>query len=223
MALSLLTLQSNSLLKPSLWIPRAQRVFIQSGCQIEQIRLPCCCCLVVKSHPTLVNPWTVAHLSQGSSVHGISQARVLEWLLFPSPGDIPNPGIEPVSPALQMDSLTLNHQGSPQNTLYSVKFAFQKRRTYFYLKLFILYLKFKFNRMIRILFDNHNPEQLGQKEIESSPIPSICLSNKGIRESSWNVTISRMHCHSDLPVFSLQDRKAFFVIVTKQHRWCNLC
>ena len=164
-----------------------------------------------------MNPWTVAHLSQGSSVHGISQARVLEWLPLLSPGDIPNPGIEPVSPALQMDSLTLNHQGSPQNTLYSVKFAFQKCRTYFYLKLFILYQKFKFNRMIHILFDNHNPEQLGQKEIESSPIPSICLSNKGIRESSWNITISRMHCHSDLPVYSLQERKAFLLLLLNSY------
>ena len=38
----------------------------------------------------------------GSSVHGILQARILEWvrLPFPSPGDIPNPGIEPKSPAL---------------------------------------------------------------------------------------------------------------------------
>ena len=33
----------------------------------------------------------------GSSVHGISQARILEWVAFPSPGDLPYPGIEPVS------------------------------------------------------------------------------------------------------------------------------
>ena len=32
------------------------------------------------------------------SVHGILQARILEWV-FPSPGDPPNPGIEPGSPA----------------------------------------------------------------------------------------------------------------------------
>ena len=36
----------------------------------------------------------------GSSVHGILQARTLEWLPFPPPGDRPNPGIEPTSPAL---------------------------------------------------------------------------------------------------------------------------
>ena len=46
----------------------------------------------------------------GSSVHGILQARILRseyWsgLLFPSPGDLPDPGIEPESPALQAGSL----------------------------------------------------------------------------------------------------------------------
>ena len=41
----------------------------------------------------------------GSSVLEISQARILEWLPFPSPGDFPDPGIKPVSPALQADSL----------------------------------------------------------------------------------------------------------------------
>ena len=44
----------------------------------------------------------------GSSVHEILQARILEWVVMPSPGDPPNPGIEPVSPvspALQADAL----------------------------------------------------------------------------------------------------------------------
>jgi len=41
----------------------------------------------------------------GSSVHGISQARVLEWVAFLTPEDLPNPGMEPGSPALQADSL----------------------------------------------------------------------------------------------------------------------
>ena len=40
-----------------------------------------------------------------SSVHGISQARILEWVAISSPVDIPNPGIKPRSPALQADSL----------------------------------------------------------------------------------------------------------------------
>ena len=39
-----------------------------------------------------------------SSVHGIFQTRILEWP-FPSPGNLPDPGIKPRSPALQADSL----------------------------------------------------------------------------------------------------------------------
>ena len=44
----------------------------------------------------------------GFSVHGILQARILEWLSFPLPGDLPYPGIKPtpaVAPALQLDCL----------------------------------------------------------------------------------------------------------------------
>ena len=33
----------------------------------------------------------------GFSVHGIFQAGILEWLPFPTPGDLPDPGIEPLS------------------------------------------------------------------------------------------------------------------------------
>ena len=41
----------------------------------------------------------------GSTLHGILQARILEWLSCPPPGDLPDPGIEPGSPVLQADSL----------------------------------------------------------------------------------------------------------------------
>ena len=43
----------------------------------------------------------------GSSIHGIFQARVLEWIAFPSPGEISNPGIKPGSSALQAEAFTL--------------------------------------------------------------------------------------------------------------------
>ena len=58
-----------------------------------------------------VTPWTF------SSVYGIFQARTLEQV--PSPGDLPYPGIKPTSPAWQVDSLPLSHQGSPR-PLYTV-------------------------------------------------------------------------------------------------------
>ena len=49
----------------------------------------------------------------GSSGHGIFQARILEWVAIPSPEDLPDPGIEPRSPALQADSLTTDLRGQP--------------------------------------------------------------------------------------------------------------
>ena len=56
-------------------------------------------------------PWTVAHLAPLSM--GFSRQEYWRGFPFPSPGDIPNPGIEPespLSPALQVD--LLSHQGS---------------------------------------------------------------------------------------------------------------
>ena len=47
------------------------------------------------------------------TVRGILQARILEWVAFPFLRDLPNPGIEPRSPALPMDSFPAEPQGSP--------------------------------------------------------------------------------------------------------------
>jgi len=53
----------------------------------------------------------------GSSVHGILQARILEWVVISFSGDLPNPGFKLVSPDWQADSLPLSHLGSPLQTL----------------------------------------------------------------------------------------------------------
>ena len=58
---------------------------------------------VAQSCPTLCDP--VDCNLRGFSVHGILQARILGWVAFPSPGDLPNPWIKPRSPVLQADSL----------------------------------------------------------------------------------------------------------------------
>ena len=47
---------------------------------------------------------------------GILQARILEWVAMPSSRDLPNPGIEAMSPALQADSLPAEPPGKPKNT-----------------------------------------------------------------------------------------------------------
>ena len=52
--------------------------------------------------PTLCHPVNCS--LPGSSIHEISQARILEWLPFHSSGESPDPGIKPRLPALQADS-----------------------------------------------------------------------------------------------------------------------
>ena len=73
------------------------------------------CCLVSQSFPTLFfrhwvvsTPWTVVYQAPLS----MDFARQGYWsgLPFPSPGDLGNSGIEPGSPAWQVDSLPLSHQ-----------------------------------------------------------------------------------------------------------------
>ena len=56
---------------------------------------------------TLGTPWNTL---PGSSVHGILQARILEWVAMPSSRRSSQPRMEPRSPSLQADSLCLSHQ-----------------------------------------------------------------------------------------------------------------
>ena len=61
-----------------------------------------------------VTLWIVAH--QAPLSMGFSRQEYWSGLLCPPPGDLPDPGIEPVSPAtpiLQEDSLSLSHPASP--------------------------------------------------------------------------------------------------------------
>ena len=63
------------------------------------------------------------YILPGSSVHGIFQARVLEWLSFPSPGDLPDAGIELRAPAMQADALPSEPPGKPPfNFIFSSSF-----------------------------------------------------------------------------------------------------
>ena len=58
--------------------------------------------------PLDYSPWTIAPLSMG-----FSKQEYRNGLPFPSAGDLPNPGIEPRSPALQADSLPAEPLGKP--------------------------------------------------------------------------------------------------------------
>ena len=65
--------------------------------------------------------WTVAR--QAPLFMGFFRQEYWSELPCPLPGDLPNTGLEPgspVSPALQVDSLRLSHQGSPINVEYNL-------------------------------------------------------------------------------------------------------
>ena len=68
-------------------------------------------CSSTKPSPTLCDPVDCSPPS--SSVHGISQARILEWVAFPSPGHLPDTGIKPPSPALEGRFFTIEPPGKP--------------------------------------------------------------------------------------------------------------
>ena len=59
-----------------------------------------------------VTPWTVAY--QASPSMGFSRQEYWSGLPFPSPGDLPDPGIEPGSPALEADALTSEPPRKPR-------------------------------------------------------------------------------------------------------------
>ena len=68
----------------------------------------------------------------GSSVPGIPQARILEWLPFPPPGDLPDPGIIPAFPALTGGFVTTSEcqVGSYINLLKIIKLFTQNDKSY---------------------------------------------------------------------------------------------
>lgn len=69
------------------------------------------CAVLIQPCPPLCDPMNYSR--PGSSVHGIFQSRILEWVAMSYSGDLPDLGIEPaslVSPALAVDSLPLSHQ-----------------------------------------------------------------------------------------------------------------
>ena len=67
--------------------------------------------VITQSCPTLCDPGAVAQ--QAPLSMEFSRQEYWSGLPFPSPGHLPNPGIDPKSPAWQADSLPLHRLGSP--------------------------------------------------------------------------------------------------------------
>ena len=66
-----------------------------------------------------VTPWTIAYQAPPSM--GFSRQECWSGLPFPSPGDLPDPGIDPGSPALEADALTSEPPGKQVSNLQDKK------------------------------------------------------------------------------------------------------
>ena len=75
-------------------------------------------------------PWTVAH--QDPLSMGFSRQECWSGLPFPSPGDLPDPGTEPRSPALQADALASEPPGKPNFLELICKFSHSIDFLYFF-------------------------------------------------------------------------------------------
>ena len=71
-----------------------------------------CVCSVTKSCLTLCDPINCS--LPGSSVHGISKARILKWVAISSSGNLPDRGIKPTSPTLAGGFFTTEPPGKSQ-------------------------------------------------------------------------------------------------------------
>ena len=78
---------------------------------IEKNACACICSVMSDS----VTPQTVAH--QAPLFMGLSRQEYWNGLPCPPPGNLPDPGIEPKSPALQVDSLPSEPPGKPNNLI----------------------------------------------------------------------------------------------------------
>ena len=87
-------------------------------------------CLVAQSCLTLCNPRDCG--VPGSPVHGILQARTLEWVTIPFSRGPPNPGIELGSPTLQADSLLSEPVGKNPKCCQNCS-GVKKKRSFFFI------------------------------------------------------------------------------------------
>ena len=87
------------------------------------------CVLVTQLCPTLCDP--MDYSPPGFSVHGILQARILEWIAIPFSRVTSQPRVKPWSPALQASSLPFELQGSPCLNLTLYRYMYKLKLQYF--------------------------------------------------------------------------------------------
>ena len=146
--------------------------------------------LVAQSCPTLCDP--MGFSPPGSSVHGVLQARILEWLPFPSPGDLPNPGIEPsslLSPAWagEFPGATWEALVLLRNMIQCWTFAYTQRRAWQPTPVFSP-------------GESHGPRSLG------APVHRVAESNMAEAAQHSTICLYTFQCFKDAPCKEPEDR-----------------
>ena len=161
-----------------------------------------------------VTPWTVAHQAPPSM--GFSRQEHWSGLPFPSPGDLPNPGIKPRSPALQADTLTSEPPGKSYREVYYalVKYSF-----------LITHLFIRFRKGLR--HARHSAKHCAEGGTATLPPSSGSLrSTKASLGATiyWRATCGRLPTRSLCPVHSVLPASHEFRVTapTLQTRTPNL-
>ena len=126
---------------------------------------------------SFVIPWTVA--CQASLSMGFSRQEHWSGLPCPLPGDLPDPGIEPGSPALQADSLPLSHWGSLSRQSGVLKSQKKMHR----------------QQQMRVI---HWPSKRTVSFLKLRMMSSLLLSD--------NLRLNRILCIRNIPYMSVQQR-----------------
>ena len=141
-------------------------------------------------------PWTVAY--QAPLSIGFSRQESWSGLPFPSPGDLPYPGIEPGFPALQADALPWEPPGSPSPSLIPYLFSQLANQGH-----------------QQVTVKNETPK-LHQLHLKSCSVPSNRSANLSVSFSSWR---HRFWCppSSNSGVPNLWDLRPDYL----KWSWCN--
>ena len=147
------------------------------------------CVTVAQSRPTLCDSTDCNLL--GSSLHGILQARILECIAFPFSRDLPNPGIKPMSPSLQVDSLSAEPQKKPK---YVCLFYYCSVKSLSNCLFFSFYLKTSLAQILPLL-STLSSHQWQHYLCAFKLFGHICLSFQGYRVGVGKNVFPKSRCH----------------------------